>query len=79
VRVFSPVRFRITNFEDMDRDYTERDLEEQDRRGYTAHPQRKEEFRMWEEAASWPEDCGVSNAPGTAQNGAVRTSKPRDF
>jgi metal-responsive CopG/Arc/MetJ family transcriptional regulator len=30
-------------------------LEEQDRRGYRAHPQREEEFRIWEDAAAWPE------------------------
>jgi len=29
-------------------------LEEQDRRGYLAQPQREEEFRIWEDAASWP-------------------------
>lgn len=34
----------------------ELDLEEQDRRGYLAQPQREDEFRIWEEAASWPED-----------------------
>jgi metal-responsive CopG/Arc/MetJ family transcriptional regulator len=32
------------------------DLEERDRRGYQARPQRVEEYRPWEEAASWPED-----------------------
>jgi metal-responsive CopG/Arc/MetJ family transcriptional regulator len=32
------------------------DLEERDRRGYQAHPQRVEEYRPWEEAAAWPED-----------------------
>jgi metal-responsive CopG/Arc/MetJ family transcriptional regulator len=34
-----------------------RDLElaEQDRRGYLARPQREEEFRIWEDAAAWPE------------------------
>jgi metal-responsive CopG/Arc/MetJ family transcriptional regulator len=32
----------------------ELELEEQDRRGYLAQPQREEEFRTWEEAASWP-------------------------
>lgn len=32
------------------------DLEERDRRGYQAHPQRIEEYLPWEEAASWPED-----------------------
>lgn len=34
----------------------ERELEEQDRRGYLARPQREEEFRIWEDAASWPEE-----------------------
>ena len=33
----------------------ELELEEQDRRGYMARPQREEEFRVWEEAAAWPE------------------------
>ena len=33
----------------------ELELEEQDRRGYLAHPQREEEFRVWEDAAAWPE------------------------
>lgn len=33
-----------------------RDLEERDRRGYRAKPQREEEFRPWEEVAAWPED-----------------------
>jgi metal-responsive CopG/Arc/MetJ family transcriptional regulator len=32
------------------------DLEERDRRGYQARPQPVEEYRPWEEAASWPED-----------------------
>jgi metal-responsive CopG/Arc/MetJ family transcriptional regulator len=32
------------------------DLEERDRRGYQAEPQRVEEYRAWEEAAAWPED-----------------------
>ena len=32
----------------------ELELEDRDRRGYLAHPQRKEEFRIWENAASWP-------------------------
>lgn len=31
------------------------DLEEQDRRGYLAKPRQEEEFRVWEEAAVWPE------------------------
>ncbi|HEY1338482.1 MAG TPA: ribbon-helix-helix protein, CopG family [Bryobacteraceae bacterium] len=30
------------------------ELEAQDRRGYLAHPQREEEYRVWEDAASWP-------------------------
>jgi metal-responsive CopG/Arc/MetJ family transcriptional regulator len=33
----------------------ELEMEERDRRGYLAHPQRKEEFRIWEDAAAWPE------------------------
>jgi metal-responsive CopG/Arc/MetJ family transcriptional regulator len=32
------------------------DLEERDRRGYHARPQRVEEYGPWEEAAAWPED-----------------------
>lgn len=32
-----------------------RDLEERDRRGYQAKPQRKEEYLPWEDAAAWPE------------------------
>lgn len=32
------------------------ELEERDRRGYQAKPQREGEYRPWEEAASWPED-----------------------
>ena len=32
------------------------DLEERDRRGYQAQPQRIEEYGPWEEAAAWPED-----------------------
>ena len=38
----------------------ELELEERDRRGYLAHPQREEEFRVWEDAAAWP---GRSTAP----------------
>jgi metal-responsive CopG/Arc/MetJ family transcriptional regulator len=30
------------------------ELEDRDRWGYLAHPQREEEFRLWEDAASWP-------------------------
>jgi metal-responsive CopG/Arc/MetJ family transcriptional regulator len=33
----------------------EMELEEQDRRGYLAQPQREEEFRIWEDTAAWPE------------------------
>ena len=33
----------------------ELEMVEQDRRGYLAHPQRKEELRIWEDAATWPE------------------------
>jgi metal-responsive CopG/Arc/MetJ family transcriptional regulator len=32
------------------------ELEERDRRGYQAHPQRTQEYRPWEEIAAWPED-----------------------
>jgi metal-responsive CopG/Arc/MetJ family transcriptional regulator len=32
------------------------DMEERDRRGYQARPQRREEYRPWEETAAWPED-----------------------
>jgi metal-responsive CopG/Arc/MetJ family transcriptional regulator len=32
------------------------ELEERDRRGYQARPQRIEEYRPWEEAAAWPAD-----------------------
>ena len=31
------------------------ELEERDRRGYLAQPQREEEYRIWEDAAAWPE------------------------
>lgn len=34
----------------------ERELEEQDRRGYLARPQREDESRVWEDVASWPEE-----------------------
>ena len=30
------------------------ELEERDRRGYLAQPQRQEEYRIWEDAAVWP-------------------------
>ncbi len=33
-----------------------RDLEERDRCGYQAKPQRKNEYRPWEDAATWPAD-----------------------
>jgi metal-responsive CopG/Arc/MetJ family transcriptional regulator len=33
-----------------------RDLEDLDRRGYLARPQRSEEFRIWEDTAAWPKD-----------------------
>lgn len=32
------------------------DLEERDRRGYQANPQRQEDSLAWEAAAVWPED-----------------------
>lgn len=32
------------------------ELEERDRHGYQARPQRPSEHRPWEEAAAWPED-----------------------
>lgn len=32
------------------------ELEERDRRGYKAQPQRSKESRLWEGAAVWPED-----------------------
>jgi metal-responsive CopG/Arc/MetJ family transcriptional regulator len=32
------------------------ELEQRDRRGYQARPQRSEEYLPWEEIASWPED-----------------------
>jgi metal-responsive CopG/Arc/MetJ family transcriptional regulator len=31
------------------------ELEERDRRGYLAHPQREDEYSVWEKAAVWPE------------------------
>lgn len=33
-----------------------RDLEQRDRRGYLANPQRKEEYLAWEDAAAWPDE-----------------------
>ncbi|HEY7392883.1 MAG TPA: ribbon-helix-helix protein, CopG family [Bryobacteraceae bacterium] len=32
------------------------ELEELDRRGYLAQPQREEEYRPWEKIAAWPRD-----------------------
>jgi metal-responsive CopG/Arc/MetJ family transcriptional regulator len=32
------------------------ELEERDRRGYEAQPQKKAEIKAWEDAAAWPED-----------------------
>jgi len=32
----------------------ELELEDRDRRGYLAQPQQEEEYRVWEDAASWP-------------------------
>jgi metal-responsive CopG/Arc/MetJ family transcriptional regulator len=32
------------------------DLEDRDRRGYQVQPQRVEEYRLWEEAAAWPDE-----------------------
>ena len=34
----------------------ERELDEQERRGYEAHPHRAEECLPWLKVASWPED-----------------------
>lgn len=34
----------------------ELELEEKDRKGYLAQPQREKEFLIWENAAVWPED-----------------------
>jgi len=34
----------------------ELNLEERDRSGYQAQPQRVEEYRAWEKAAAWPEE-----------------------
>jgi metal-responsive CopG/Arc/MetJ family transcriptional regulator len=33
----------------------ELEMEELDRRGYLARPQREEDYRPWEDAAAWPE------------------------
>lgn len=33
----------------------ERELAERDRRGYLAHPQREEEYGIWEDVTVWPE------------------------
>ena len=32
------------------------ELEERDRRGYEAQPQKRAEIKAWEDAAAWPED-----------------------
>ena len=32
------------------------ELEERDRRGYEAQPQKTAEIKAWEDAAAWPED-----------------------
>jgi len=34
----------------------EKDLDEQERRGYAAQPQREDEYLPWLEVAAWPED-----------------------
>jgi len=34
----------------------EQELEDRDKRGYVAHPQRSQEYRVWEDTAAWPED-----------------------
>jgi len=34
----------------------ELELQERDRRGYMARPQREDEIRVWEDAAAWPEN-----------------------
>jgi len=34
----------------------ELELEERDRRGYMAQPQRKDEVEGWEDVIAWPED-----------------------
>ena len=33
-----------------------RELEDRDRRGYEAMPQRQQEYRAWEDIAAWAED-----------------------
>jgi len=33
-----------------------KEMEERDRRGYEARPQRSDEYLPWEEVAAWPED-----------------------
>ena len=32
------------------------ELEDRDRRGYKAQPQKVQEFRTWQDAAAWPDD-----------------------
>jgi metal-responsive CopG/Arc/MetJ family transcriptional regulator len=34
------------------------ELDERDRRGYQAQLQRSQEFKVWEDAAAWPDDAG---------------------
>ena len=38
------------------RRFGELELEDRDRRGYLAHPQRGEEYRRWEEIAAGPKE-----------------------
>jgi metal-responsive CopG/Arc/MetJ family transcriptional regulator len=49
----------------------ELELEEQDRRGYLAQPQREEEFRIWEDAAH----CGDEVIERLRAKSAARRSK----
>ena len=41
----------------------EPELEERERRGYNAKPQQEDEFRVWEEAASWPRPWREASSP----------------
>jgi len=52
------------------------ELEERDRRGYEAKPQRDEEFRFWEDAAAWPEDRvgAMSNCAGSSHRTIARSA-----
>jgi metal-responsive CopG/Arc/MetJ family transcriptional regulator len=36
------------------------ELEERDRRGYRAQPQKKAETKVWEDIAEWPEDFSLA-------------------